>query len=81
MNNSDISRHNIQENTKNLLGEISEIDQEIVALQGTLYSAFTNRNNPTEQSNMNDGSQILVSESNLLDDTNNNQLLNSRYNN
>ena len=40
MSNSEISRQNIKENTKSLLGEIKNLDDEIIALQGTLFHSF-----------------------------------------
>ncbi|CDW79501.1 UNKNOWN [Stylonychia lemnae] len=76
---SDLSRQNIQENTKNLLGEISDIDQEIVALQGTLFSAMGTSQDQLERND--NQSQILISEGNLLDETSANNGQNNIYGN
>ena len=54
---NDLSRINIKENTKNILGEISEIDQEIAALQSTLLQAYS-------------GSNIELKNNKILEDTN-----------
>lgn len=42
LNQSQISRENIKKNTKNLHGEIKDMDQEIAALQASLMNGFTN---------------------------------------
>ena len=46
---SNISRDNIKQNTQNLKEEINDIDDEIVALQGTLLSALKMRNRTEER--------------------------------
>ena len=40
MSASEVSRENIKQNTKQIQGEISGIDDEIAQLQGTLFSSF-----------------------------------------
>lgn len=58
---SNISRDNIKRNTKNLMTEINDIDEEILALQGTLMHALKIPPN----------NQNIIQDSNLQADENN----------
>jgi len=46
-NETDIQRENINKNTKNLIEEINDLDEDIMTLQGTLLNAFFEKEKQT----------------------------------